>query len=663
MVFPDQLSASSTLNWEHIGGNVTFALERHRLVDSSSSAARKLASGVRGFIGRDHHSLPYRIRLRVPPKYVVAYSQTEEELHADWTLLRQAILLRGGVDGIDWPTFIPGLNGKHEAVRLESESEPEPCPSVPVRSTESAPVIMQKRMSTDSLPEFSSPPRPKTFMKPANLTAPPAWSPRTSGSVPATPLNQPFLGQLGSYVCSAQDSLIAVHDVLQMHPAGPLVAAGALLVIYLLGWLVQLTSIAMVSLVVLSLYQPATNETRNASAAAGSLNLVKELSELLQGMPLPAIVSGCVLAVPLLTSLGGLLLLPVLGCAGYWLLEAVPRWMDPSVAPTVLTFADYTSPEPFLTTVAPPTPTLGPVKSGPPTSPKNLPRRTSGGGHLLTGQRPGSPAVSIPSGYLGNLTDEQRQALDSLRLELRRYIPHFAECFNIASTEPDCNRQCLRWLRSHKFDAQDAFKAIQRCVKWRDEFAGVGVNQLKSAKTRFLKELQRGKMSYTGRGHSGVPVLWLRAHLHHKGDSPLELIEMSSVYFIEHEILPLLRKDEDQREGPESETLCLVADCSRFQSANADVDSTRSIVELFRDFYPETLNVALIVDAPWRFTAMWKLLKGRLHPVTLQKTHFVTRAELEQWVPQNSWDQSYRDDPIATRSTPTMLGSPRVPFH
>jgi len=56
------------------------------------------------------------------------------------------------------------------------------------------------------------------------------------------------------------------------------------------------------------------------------------------------------------------------------------------------------------------------------------------------------------------------------------------------------------------------------------------------------------------------------------------------------------------------------------------------LVEIFEKYYPESLGVALILNAPWIFSGCWAVIKPWLPPVTASKVQFVNTSQLEQYI-------------------------------
>merc|ERR1711965_710307 len=65
---------------------------------------------------------------------------------------------------------------------------------------------------------------------------------------------------------------------------------------------------------------------------------------------------------------------------------------------------------------------------------------------------------------------------------------------------------------------------------------------------------------------------------------------------------------------------------------NMDYEFTKYMIDTLQDFYPETLDKCLIVDAPWVFRACWVIIKPWLDPVTASKVVFVKTNELSSHV-------------------------------
>jgi len=87
----------------------------------------------------------------------------------------------------------------------------------------------------------------------------------------------------------------------------------------------------------------------------------------------------------------------------------------------------------------------------------------------------------------------------------------------------------------------------------------------------------------------------------------------------------------------------IVFDMTGFGLSNMDYGLVKYLLEIFRDYYPETLGVCLILNSPWIFRGCWALIKPWLDPKTAKKILFVN-------------SQSLLEDYLDIDYVPTYLG-------
>jgi len=87
---------------------------------------------------------------------------------------------------------------------------------------------------------------------------------------------------------------------------------------------------------------------------------------------------------------------------------------------------------------------------------------------------------------------------------------------------------------------------------------------------------------------------------------------------------------------PPVETASIVFDMNGFSiQKNMDYTQLKFMISIFEAKYPETLGVALVVDAPFIFQACWKLIRPWLDPKTASKVYFVSLSDLTQWIDED----------------------------
>lgn len=64
-----------------------------------------------------------------------------------------------------------------------------------------------------------------------------------------------------------------------------------------------------------------------------------------------------------------------------------------------------------------------------------------------------------------------------------------------------------------------------------------------------------------------------------------------------------------------------------------DVEMVQYLISTFKNWYPYALNYILVFDMPWVLNAAWKLVKGWLPPAGQQKTKFVSKSTIVEYLP------------------------------
>ncbi|KAL1919018.1 uncharacterized protein VTP21DRAFT_2399 [Calcarisporiella thermophila] len=86
---------------------------------------------------------------------------------------------------------------------------------------------------------------------------------------------------------------------------------------------------------------------------------------------------------------------------------------------------------------------------------------------------------------------------------------------------------------------------------------------------------------------------------------------------------------------PPVETFCIVFNLSNVAMVNLDLDLARFIVTCCEAYYPESLGLLIIHNAPWFFGAVWRIIKLWFDPVVASKIRFTSNVgELLQFVDQ-----------------------------
>ncbi|CAF1119511.1 unnamed protein product [Adineta steineri] len=235
-------------------------------------------------------------------------------------------------------------------------------------------------------------------------------------------------------------------------------------------------------------------------------------------------------------------------------------------------------------------------------------------------------------GHVNNLDRNQRDLLKAYWLALIAAIDEdstkvidskFGEelFYLFAQFNPDVT--LLRWLRACKWQVTPAVQFMKDTLKWRHEW-GLRTLSAKGESNVMLEECTSGKAYYMGKDKANRPVSYVHASEHIRGQFPIEATEKFLILFME-----------TGRDLAEShiEEGTVVLDMGNVSLKNLDYQYIKFMIDAMQNYYPECLGVALIVNAPWSFSTVWKIIRRWLDPVVESKIHFLNdSSELVKYI-------------------------------
>lgn len=197
----------------------------------------------------------------------------------------------------------------------------------------------------------------------------------------------------------------------------------------------------------------------------------------------------------------------------------------------------------------------------------------------------------------------------------------------------------LRWLRARKWHVPTAVQLMMDTLKWRCEW-GLQTLIEKGENDLIKEECASGKIYTMGKDKMGRPITYIHAKQHIKGQYPLEATEKLVIFSIE--TARLLNE-------PPIEEGTVVIDMFDVGLQNLDYQHIKFMINVMQNYYPESLGLCLVVNAPWAFNTVWSVIKSWLDPVVASKIHFIKNSiELTEYI-----------DPI---SLPKRLGGNHTDF-
>lgn len=132
------------------------------------------------------------------------------------------------------------------------------------------------------------------------------------------------------------------------------------------------------------------------------------------------------------------------------------------------------------------------------------------------------------------------------------------------------------------------------------------------------EEILTGKTSYVGYDKVGRPINYVSIKDHIKGQFPSEATEKFTIFSMETG-RKLLRYP--------IESVTVIMDMTDFSMKNMDYQHAQFLANLLQNYYPESLGLALMVNAPRIFYGCWYIIKSWLDPVVRNKIHFLNSID------------------------------------
>jgi len=218
-------------------------------------------------------------------------------------------------------------------------------------------------------------------------------------------------------------------------------------------------------------------------------------------------------------------------------------------------------------------------------------------------------------------TDDESTLVQELQSKLSKENPDLGYTFTDTAV--------LRFLRGRKHEEDRAYKALLRHVQWRNEN---NVDDITEHKEKFQNELDNKKLTIEGPTKNETISLFIHAGRHNKNDRDIDEMRMYIIYTLES-VIAKSKADE--------ESILIVFDLSEFSYNCMDYEALKLLINILQYNYPDILSVALVVNAPFIFTACWYVIKGWFDPITAAKAQFIKKDELLNYFESTSLPEGF----------------------
>ncbi|XP_069671502.1 motile sperm domain-containing protein 2-like [Periplaneta americana] len=174
-----------------------------------------------------------------------------------------------------------------------------------------------------------------------------------------------------------------------------------------------------------------------------------------------------------------------------------------------------------------------------------------------------------------------------------------------------------RFLLHTELDMQLALQLLWEACEWRKKF---GTNDINESNVR-LEYLQDGSFFAHNKDKDGKILLIFKSKKHVKGQRDMEDLKRCVVYWFERL----------ERVGNGNQ-ISIFFDMADTGMSNMDMDFTKYLIGLFKQYYPDFLNYILVFEMPWILNAAFKIIKSWLPAKAVQKIKFVNKSNLKDYV-------------------------------
>ena len=182
---------------------------------------------------------------------------------------------------------------------------------------------------------------------------------------------------------------------------------------------------------------------------------------------------------------------------------------------------------------------------------------------------------------------------------------------------PTTKRTYQRFYRAHKGNRDAALEGLLKTINWRIE------NKVDEIKEEDLYPYYYSKVTFFEPvlDKAGRPITCNIACRHNGKDRDMASLFKNVAYFLDKGV-----------RTSSTEQITIIFVLSGLGLKNLDLEATKVLVDVLQSHYPESLGCALLVNAPFIFSAFWEIVRFWIDPVTVNKIKFVKSGDLHQYV-------------------------------
>ncbi|KAI3719832.1 hypothetical protein L6452_20737 [Arctium lappa] len=186
-----------------------------------------------------------------------------------------------------------------------------------------------------------------------------------------------------------------------------------------------------------------------------------------------------------------------------------------------------------------------------------------------------------------------------------------------SSTENYGDLTLVRFLIARSMDPNKAAKMFVSWQKWRASFVPLGF----VPDSQVIDQLEAKKIYLQGLSKDGYPVLIIKASKHYPAKDQPQFKK-----FVVHVLDKVIASGIKGKEVG-NEKMIGVIDLNQLSYKNVDARGLITGFQFLQAYYPERLAKLYILNMPWFFVSIWKMVSRFLEKATLEKVVIVSNEE------------------------------------
>ncbi|GJQ93215.1 sec14 cytosolic factor-like protein [Tanacetum coccineum] len=171
-----------------------------------------------------------------------------------------------------------------------------------------------------------------------------------------------------------------------------------------------------------------------------------------------------------------------------------------------------------------------------------------------------------------------------------------------------------RFLINRAMDPKKAAKMFVEWQKWRTSFVPLGF----IPDSEVPEQLEQKKFFFQGFSKDGHPVMLLNANKHYPAKDQ-DQYKKFLVHFIDKAIASGIKGKETGKEK-----VVIIVDMQKLAYKNVDANGFIAAFKILQNYYPERLAKLYMLNMPWFFRSVWKMIALALEKETLDKVMIVS---------------------------------------